>query len=170
MSGYCGYAKSNNAVQAESEGKYPLSKWSKKLVLIEMKKQCLDDDFIKAVKKCTMNFIKEKLLKSYEYHHTSLYYNVTDYYELEFDKYDTADELLNDFNTFKSEQKNQKSQKSQTEKQEQYKCRFLIWSGTRRHPKVTEHEEIGIIHGNWFYSSFGKKSIHANGFKIIEKI
>lgn len=169
MSGYCGYSKSNNAVTAEHNGKYPLSRWTKELVLSELKKQCIDDDFINAIKKCTMSFIKEKLLKSYEWHHTSSYYNETCYYELELN-YSTVDELLNDFNTFKSEQKSQKKQTSQTEKQEKYKCRFLVWSGTRRHPKATEYEEIGLIIGNWFYSSYGKKSIYANGFKIIEKM
>lgn len=54
---------------------------------------------------------------------------------------------------------------------ERWKCAFLEWSGTRKHPKATEIIEEGIIKGDWFYRADGsKKKTTATGFRFIEKI
>ena len=51
------------------------------------------------------------------------------------------------------------------------RCCFLVWSGTRKHPKATQEESTGTIRGLWFYSDTGiKKNINSNGFRIIEKL
>ena len=50
MAGYCGYSKSNNAVQAERNNKFPKSKWTKELilkVLSEESKRSLQLDIIR---------------------------------------------------------------------------------------------------------------------------
>jgi len=68
MSGYNGWSKSNNAVIAESEGKYTMSH-AKKIV----------------AEKCGISqSIAASLLKHLyggEYHHTSKHYNCNDYYD-----------------------------------------------------------------------------------------
>ena len=55
--------------------------------------------------------------------------------------------------------------------EERWKCAFLEWSGSRKHPKATEIIEEGIIKGDWFYRANGsKKKVTANGFRKIERV
>lgn len=61
MAGYCGFSKSNNAVAAEEDGRFPASTLAKRLGV--------KTGAIKA------------LMDSYEWHHTSSRYNKTDYYD-----------------------------------------------------------------------------------------
>lgn len=39
MSGYCGYSMSNNAVEAYRSGEKPKSKWTKREIIEEIKRQ-----------------------------------------------------------------------------------------------------------------------------------
>lgn len=68
MSGYDGWSKSNNALIAESEGKFPMSK-AKKIVAKKFG--------------VTQKIAKEALEKvgHCEWHHTSKNYNITYYYD-----------------------------------------------------------------------------------------
>lgn len=61
MAGYAGYSKSNNAIAAEAEGRFPASVLARKLGV--------KTGAIKA------------LMSPGEWHHTSKRYNVTDYYD-----------------------------------------------------------------------------------------
>jgi hypothetical protein len=61
MAGYDGYSKSNNALAAEAEGKYPASVLARKLGV-------------------TVAAVREHLSPC-ETHHTSKNYNMTDYYD-----------------------------------------------------------------------------------------
>ena len=169
MSGYCGFSKSNNAICAENDNKFPLSRWTKAKIIEVLRENQINADFINAISKCSFEFLKTRILKCYEWHHTGSYFNCTDYYEVDLIDYDEPKQILAEYAQFKQKKVQAKEQKKE-QKREFYKCKFLTWSGSRKHPKATEHEEIGEIIGNWFYSSFGKKSILANGFKIIEKI
>ena len=55
--------------------------------------------------------------------------------------------------------------------EERWKCAFLEWSGSRKHPKATELVEEGIVKGQWFFRKDGsKKKTSANGFRFIEKV
>lgn len=70
MAGYQGYSKSNNAVDAESDGRYPMTQ------------------AVKVVRAATGVTIKEaramlKEIGTCEWHHTSAKYNATDYYDTE---------------------------------------------------------------------------------------
>lgn len=169
MSGYCGFSKSNNAICAENDNKLPLSRWTKAKIIEVLRENQINANFIDAISKCSLEFLKTSILKCYEWHHTGSYFNCTDYYEVDLIDYDEPKQILAEYAQFKQKKVQAKEQKKE-QKREFYKCKFLTWSGSRKHPKATEHEEIGEIIGNWFYSSFGKKSILANGFKIIEKI
>lgn len=74
MAGYFNYSKSNNAIKAESEGKFPITKAASLL------QSLIFDEFgVKITKKHA-----RQLLERYgysEYHHTSKYYNITYYYD-----------------------------------------------------------------------------------------
>jgi hypothetical protein len=76
MAGYCGYSKSNNAIQAEHLGRFPASVLAKKL--------SISTEAIKA------------LMQPCEWHHTSSRYNRTDYYDLE-----EAQEMLVELKAYK---------------------------------------------------------------------
>jgi len=72
MAGYDGFSKSNNAIEAEEGGRFPVSKLAKRLGVKT-----------KAIK---------ALMEPCEYHHTSKMYNYTDFYD-EDDAMEIIDEL-----------------------------------------------------------------------------
>ena len=68
MAGYYGYSKSNNAITAENQGRFPISQ-AKKIVSAECNiTQSLASKFLKGI-------------YSGEYHHSSKFYNIVDYYD-----------------------------------------------------------------------------------------
>jgi len=69
MAGYDGYSRSNNAIMAEDEGKYPASKFAAKVKKYKKYRGCTATD-VKAA------------LEPDEWHHTSCKYNRTDFYAI----------------------------------------------------------------------------------------
>ena len=172
MAGYCGYSKSNNAVQAERNNKFPKSKWTKELILKVLSEEVEEnDEKFQFLANKPAAFLKDFLLVSYEWHHTSSYYNCTEYYEVR-DLYSwTLSEIQEQFEIYQAAKRAEKQEKAaRKEETSIYECEFLVWSGTRKHPKAETIRETGEIKGNWFYSSYGKKLITANGFKILREV
>ena len=95
MAGYYGYSMSNNAVYAYLDNKMPISKWSKKKIFEVIEEKLQDEDFreeypisneiIEKLKKVPLKILKVEILVSNEWHHTSKFYNCTDFYEVDFD-------------------------------------------------------------------------------------
>ena len=90
MAGYCGYSMSNNAVDAYNDGEKPLSKWTKRAIIeaIEEAVECEDLQLqcdIEKLKRAKLTFLKRWCLKWSSWHHTSKFYNRTDFYELDID-------------------------------------------------------------------------------------
>jgi len=170
MAGYYRYSMSNNAKDAYKNGIMPYSKWTKKAILRVLKKKAKKEKFeIKEEHWMTFNKMPVKQLKDIllyysEWHHTSSWYNKTDFYALDYD----PDE---DYASIPIEHTSKRDIEVPTE--EVWKCKYLEWSGTRSYPKSTEHESWGVIKGEWFYmlngSCIKKKSIYANGFVQLEK-
>lgn len=165
MSGYYGYSMSNNAVSAYLDGEKPLSKWTKKEIIFRIENECEINFPIEKLKKVPLAKLKEICLKKSSWHHTSSYYNSTDFYDIDIAKIESfAESDLDGFLECKKPE-------IREEKAEKWLCEFLEWSGTRAHPKATKVQEIGVIRGNWFYRENGtKKSINANGFYKIERV
>lgn len=168
-SGYNGYSMSNRAVEAYDEGLKPKSKFTK-------------DDFKKAVSKeqkifidnLTLAELKQYYLIRKEWHHTSNHFNKTDFYMIDADELEKLGmiDLKKIKDMTKREKEEAKQKKLEAENGEKWICKYLIWSGTRKHPKAEEFESAGVIKGNWFYpdgESF-KKSIKANGFYKVKRI
>jgi hypothetical protein len=169
MAGYKGYSMSNNAVLAYDNGEKPLSKWTKKVILEEInanniKLQC----DIALLKKLPIEDLRRFCLIWTSWHHTSNHFNKTDFYSLDVDG---IEDLTNeDLQGFLNEVALNKAQKPKVV-EETWKCAFLEWGGTRRHPTSKEIIEVGIVKGDWFYRKDGsKKKVSANGFRFIEKI
>lgn len=136
MPGYCGYSKSNNAIAAEEEGKATASALGRALGV-------------------SAAAIKQHLSRA-EWHHTSLWYNATDYYEepallalvayngswreYAHDDIRAAIKALRKLRAFDAESKAAKRQPVV-----HLSCRveWLEWSGTRNRPICTERCEAG---------------------------
>lgn len=94
MAGYYGYSMSNNAYYAYLENKMPISKWTKKKIFEVIDENLQDEEFceeyelsmevIEALKKMPMRLLKQRILVTREWHHTSKFYNPTDFYEVDF--------------------------------------------------------------------------------------
>ena len=155
MAGYDNYSMSNNAVAAYQTGEKPKSKWNKKDIINDLREQSEDLTVdIKSLEKLPISTLREIALVKSSWHHTSSHFNRTDFYMVDASRIEEEDLKI--------------EIKEQTEKR--VKSHYLEWSGTRNHPKATDHEEWGTIKGNWFYGDSGtKKSITGNGFKILEE-
>ena len=84
MAGYDYYEwKSNNAVQAEWEGKHPMSHWTKDLLIESIENEFRSKpEIVELCKKQPLAVLRKAMLCYSEWHHTSSAYNETYYYEL----------------------------------------------------------------------------------------
>lgn len=166
MAGYYGFSMSNNAVDAYESGERPWSKWTKGAILEEV------DDLIangveiavdrKSLGKVPVLRLKQLLLVRSSWHHTSSWFNATDFYEVS----DARLESLTDADLIAPE-----PEKKEEPKPERWVCEVLEWTGSRKHPKATAVEVEGEIRGNWLYLDNGtKKSVTARGFRKIGEI
>lgn len=138
MAGYAGFSKSNNAVEAEQEGKYPASILAKKL-------------------KVSTEAIKE-LLTPCEWHHTSNHYNRTDYYDME-----DGLEILEKLKAYKTEKKELKKIENGkieyivwTGSRNFPKANQYIYNGDFE------------IKGEWLIFDGKRKKINSNGTKAFD--
>lgn len=85
--GYVGYSMSVRAAQAYDNGEMPLSKWTKKLILERIREilyenpahEITADDF----EKLRLDELKKHVLVRSSWHHTSKYFNRTDFYSVD---------------------------------------------------------------------------------------
>lgn len=154
------YSKSNNALLAETNGIYPLTQainiLSKELNI-------------------TKNQAKQLLQKigPSEWHHTSSWYNKTDYYDtniesiLDYLDIDTVENLKKYIEeTFKST-----ITKKEEPKGYYGNIDYLTWSGTRNYPKATENtlENVYIVEKGSFYYIYKNEEDYKNGNLILKK-
>ena len=169
MAGYYGYKMSNNAVLAYASGEKPYSRWKKQDIIQAIEKAIRDGDIelhfsMKMVKKIPLKELKWRALYCSSWHHTSKEYNRTDFYSIDFDFFNelTDEKIQEILDNIKPEEK---------PSEEHWKCKFLIWGGTKNHPTSKEIIEEGIVKGDWFYRKDGsKKKTTANGFEFLEKL
>lgn len=115
MTGYFGYSKSNNAVQAEDNGYFPASIIGKKL-------------------RVPAGFIKE-YFKPCEWHHCSKWYNEVDYYNLE-----SIRESLTTTESQEALEEYRKRDKARQLPVKYYDCKvtYLRWFGRKSLPETIE--------------------------------
>lgn len=82
--GYDGYSMSNNARAAYENGEKPWSKWTKSELLDAVK--AIDESRYDLAKKMTVEQLRASVLNTTSWHHTSKYYNKTDFYSINEDK------------------------------------------------------------------------------------
>lgn len=161
MAGYDGFSMSNNAFDAYKAGEKPKSKWTKRGIIEEIKRQLKDEETelnvpLSDIEKMPVEALRDLALYESSWHHTSSYFNKTSFYSVD------ASEIT------ESDLENWGTQKK-TETERRAKAQYAKWSGSRKHRQRTDIEEWGVIKGNWFYSDSGaKKLIEGNWFNIIE--
>lgn len=123
MAGYDGFSKSNNAIYAESEDKFPATVAAKKLGVSAAA--------IKAI------------LSPCEWHHTGKMYNRTDYYYIG-ELLEAKGGNCDDAEICETWQK-LKAYKKEAEKETfMADVKFLTWEGTRKHPKAIKHSAENV--------------------------
>jgi vacuolar-type H+-ATPase subunit E/Vma4 len=135
MAGYADdFSKSNNALDAEASGKFPATEVARRLGV-------------------PAGFIRDSAPKSGEWHHTSKFYNATDYYDLQQvkdwmegegdykpeGKEPTGNDQLAEW---KMRQKAMKESGSDVARG--LSIKYLEWGGTRNHPVATEQIEHNV--------------------------
>lgn len=175
MAGYSGYSMSNNAVDAYESGEKPRSKWTKAAILNAIEAEILNGTLslqcnIEKLKQAPLSFLRTKVLQYASWHHTSKYFNGTDFYSLDIDYLASlTDKRINeDVEKCRKEQSQVKNNRTVPER---WLCSFLVWGGTRNHPSSKRYVEEGIIIGDFFHRADGsRKKVSANGFQCIKRL
>ena len=150
MSGYNGYSMSNNAVMAYDNDLKPLSKWTKDDILEAIE----DDEIRKLAENYSLKVLKDVFLYYKEWHHTSKYYNKTEFYGLR-----TIDVEKDDVKKLLDRRKEYFASLPKKKKDDSKKLVYISyheWQGTRRHPKKVYFEDYAIIYHNQAYLGNGK--------------
>lgn len=160
MAGYKGYSMSNNAVAAYSDGEMPLSKWTKGAILKAIYENCeIAEEKADLLRKMTAKELKDKFLKYSSWHHTSKFYNCTNFYNLDVEivKSISAEEIRNmilnrqkiarrsaeEIQAEKEEKAARKAQKEAKEEKERlfkYQTKYKTLSGFMRSDSVSLDE------------------------------
>lgn len=122
MAGYNGWSMSNNAVDAYENGEMPLSKWDKKAILDAIEYEDLElKCSLDKMRALPLKILKEYFLKYTSWHHTSKFYNCTNFYSLDIDYIekltnDDLDELLANHKESLARKRAKKKQEIETKK------------------------------------------------------
>lgn len=83
-SGYIGYSMSRRAAEAYEDGEMPKSKWTKKAMVAAIKDACveLDLEYDPAIEKMKKDELFHTFLYNSSWHHTSKFFNETDFYAI----------------------------------------------------------------------------------------
>ena len=168
MAGYHGFHMSNNAVSAYENGEKPLSRWTKTDILAAVKNAVENGEItltcsMELLKKVPAKQLKTLCLSRSSWHHTGSRYAKTDFYSIDAAQVENlTDSQLKEACLLQEET---------PPAEEKWKCAFLEWKGSRKHPKAVEIIETGIIRGNWFIRDDGtKKKTSAKGFRFLERV
>ena len=163
--GYDGYSMSNNARMAyEDCREMPLSKWTKTELLSAIKSYNVSADIILALQKHNTDTLRRELLMYSGWHHTSEYYNKTNFYAIDADK---VNELtVNCIDNWDKAENTVSSLKYRGD------FNYVEWQGSRNYPKAVPHclENVNIEErGSFYYVTDAddklliKKKIGSNG-------
>lgn len=140
MTGYSGFSKSNNALDAEADGLMTATVAAKTLGV-------------------SAAAIKE-ILSPCEWHHTSSWFNRTNYYNIS----DLSEEKLSALKAYKADNSVYEYQAD---------VEWIEWSGSRRHPKANKFsaENILVTEKGCFYTFHlpgrdVRKKIDSNGTRV----
>ncbi len=185
MAGYKGYSMSNNAVVAYERGEKPFSKWSKKDILEEIRKNIdLEKYDFKKIssrknidlekydfKKISSSILKNYFLQKSSWHHTSSYYNCTNFYRINYNRIESFD--INRYNKLVDLTSDEKMENNKDKKSDEHfiaYIKYTEWEGSRKYPKAVEKEEFVYCVNNKAYTSlYNYKLLTGKSIVIIRK-
>ena len=147
MTGYYGYSKSNNAIQAEQNGLRTASNLAKYL----SKKY-------KKYKGCTAKDISDNIHPE-EWHHSSSWFNKVNYYDIL--------SLRFAFVRRNIQKSIQKRENAKTVIYKKCVVKWLEWQGTREHPKKVKKEDNNCTVE--FYGKSTYKITFCDGNSIVKR-
>jgi len=158
VAGYSGISMSNNAVKAYSEGKVPLSKITRKK--LNQHGITISVDMFKYL-------CKIGVFEPCEWHHTSMDYNMTNFYDLE----QAAKKLPKlDLDRWSKDYKAQKKATKHKEKDNIINYAYVSYdvpSGLGKKRRYYTREDYAVILNGWAYLVSGsKKNINGKRFWI----
>ncbi|MGL4362200.1 MAG: hypothetical protein ACRCSG_02840 [Cellulosilyticaceae bacterium] len=174
MAGYNGYSMSNNAVDAYATGEKPNSKWTKTDLLEAYENECVDLGIeVLDLKKLTVSNLRFLLLRCSSWHHTSSRFNKTNFYSIS----TNAVETLTQATITEMIEQNKANRLTAKAKKdipsiEKWEVKFLVWGGSRKHPKAVEHKEVveRDYSKGYVLTTEGRKMTSSNGFEFIRKV
>lgn len=83
VGGYSGYSQSNSAIESKEQGSMPLSQWTKERIISYLNRSKELKPYIDIFKKMSLAKLKDNVLRSDGWHHTSKFYNKTDFYSVD---------------------------------------------------------------------------------------
>ena len=134
--GYSGRSMSNNAVDAYERGEKPLSKWTKDDILDCM--DAIDPDKAEKAEGMSLADLRSKFLRRSSWHHTSMYYNRTDFYSFDEDAFD-------EWHGKAPERAPKGKGPGYAYKAMRATMDYLTWGGSLRHPKPYKHSIDGYV-------------------------
>lgn len=156
MTGYAyDYSMSNNAIDAYGRGLVPKS---------EVTASLLKSYGWKHSKDTAVALIELNYWRSDESHHTSSWYNETNFYSIE-----SFIEEWNELDNSDQQERLLKAREHLLSKQEglRVKGSYSVFSGTRNHPKYNGKVEFtGIKRGSWIYMDNSNRRKKADGNHI----
>lgn len=168
-SGYSGYSMSNRAVEAYASGEQPLSKWSKDDILEAIKE--INPDIYDEAKKLSLGTLKDLALSQSSWHHTSNYFNKTDFYAIDEDdiKELTSEKIAEAAKEQKEENERIKQAKAKNKDTViTAKIHYTEWVGGGRYKKPVEKEEIVSYSPNDSMINTASGSKRLTSVKVIE--
>lgn len=166
--GYDGYSMSVNAREAYERGEMPKSKWNKSAILDAVAK--ISEEKIKLLQGVNVETLREHLLESVGWHHTSSMYNKTPFFaidEIAVEKL-TADDVAA-WNRVSKKQTNTNAFRGD--------FYYIEWSGSRNHPKADNKvlRDVNIQEKGAFYivtddegNMLVRKKIGSNGTRVTD--
>lgn len=174
--GYSGYSMSNRAVEAYSEGRMPYSKWNKGTTLGAIQEKIDDGEITKATiedfQKMPQSMLKEYLTSDGEWHHTSKFFNQTDFYGLNMDALEdlTTQDIDKKLQEIKYNQNLERAYKSSDQSEEEwqqskakYESEHQAWASIEgKNGEYTTYP--GIMIKDKFYPESMNKEEYSKGF------
>lgn len=172
MSGYNGFSMSNNAVMAYDDGKMPKSKWTKKAILRAV--STIDPEKAEWLKSVKLAVLKDHVLTCSEWHHTSSWYNETDFFEVD---EDFVLELTPEKLIELKQETEHKAKMVNAPRRYNADFKYLEWSGSRNFRKAKEIELKNVYceEKGCFYHVYDKdgkfllrKKVGSTGTEVVD--
>ncbi|MCM1259271.1 MAG: hypothetical protein NC307_15705 [Roseburia sp.] len=151
MAGYYGYSMSNNAKDAYACGEMPISKWTKKAIIESIEEGVEGEEInlqcsLEKLKKLPLAILKSYYLIYSSWHHTSKFYNETDFYSLDISYIEgLTDEDLERLAFYHKEELRKLREKKTPEEKEAEKIRKAAAKAAREAEKAIKEEKMVLF-------------------------